>query len=300
MGALAITWTQLISLWFIRHRGLALAIGLSGTGITAALVPGLLASLIEQHGWQAAFISLAALNLLLIPLALWWLQLPAPLSASASTAHKSSPDRAEQAQLGLAFQQGLMSGRYWVCNIAICLVVAAVIGMVTNTVPILRERGFSATEAGMIFSSFGVALIGGRLLVGFFLDRLWPPGVAAISLLLPSLGCLLLLVASNDITTMIIAVALIGIGTGAEFDIAAFLLARYFGMKDYSRLMGLHQGLVTVASALAPLLFAILYRESGNYQMMLILCVGFTASGALLLLSLGRAPQFTLTPPAAA
>jgi MFS family permease len=302
MGALAITWTQLISLWFIHHRGLALAIGLSGTGITAALVPGLLAALIEQHGWQAAFISLALLNLLLIPLALGWLQLPQPVAGASAPAAAVTAgiERAAQAQLGLAFKQGVVSGRYWVCNLAICLVVAAVIGMVTNTVPILRERGFSATEAGVIFSGFGVALIGGRLLVGFFLDRLWPPAVAAVSLLLPSLGCLLLLVASNDMTTMIIAVALIGIGTGAEFDIAAFLIARYFGMKDYSRLMGLHQGLVTVASALAPLLFAILYRESGNYQMMLMLCVGFTAAGALLLLTLGRAPQFALAAPAPA
>lgn len=39
MGALAVTWTQLLSLWYDRNRGLALAIGLSGTGLTAAIIP---------------------------------------------------------------------------------------------------------------------------------------------------------------------------------------------------------------------------------------------------------------------
>ncbi|PMZ42767.1 MFS transporter, partial [Pseudomonas sp. GW247-3R2A] len=43
MGALAVTWTQLISLWFDSNRGLALAIGLSGTGVTAATIPRLMA-----------------------------------------------------------------------------------------------------------------------------------------------------------------------------------------------------------------------------------------------------------------
>ena len=37
MGALAVTWTQLLNLWYVRNRGLALALGLSGTGITAAV-----------------------------------------------------------------------------------------------------------------------------------------------------------------------------------------------------------------------------------------------------------------------
>lgn len=38
MGTLAVTWTQLLSLWYDRNRGLALAVGLSGTGLTAAII----------------------------------------------------------------------------------------------------------------------------------------------------------------------------------------------------------------------------------------------------------------------
>ena len=69
MGSLAVTWTQLLNLWFVRNRGLALAIGLSGTGITAAIVPRLMAWGIERWDWRAAFVILAVLNLgLLLPL----------------------------------------------------------------------------------------------------------------------------------------------------------------------------------------------------------------------------------------
>jgi MFS family permease len=77
MGSLAVTWTQLLNLWFVRNRGLALAIGLSGTGITAAVVPRLMAWGIERWDWRAAFVILAVLNLcLLLPLVLIWFRLP--------------------------------------------------------------------------------------------------------------------------------------------------------------------------------------------------------------------------------
>ncbi|MCK9261476.1 MAG: MFS transporter, partial [Azoarcus sp.] len=71
MGALAVTWTQLLNLWFHRNRGLALAIGLSGTGITAALVPRLLSWGVDAWDWRAAFVILALLNVFVgIPLTL--------------------------------------------------------------------------------------------------------------------------------------------------------------------------------------------------------------------------------------
>lgn len=298
MGALAITWTQLVNLWFIQHRGLALAIALSGTGITAATVPGLMATVIDRYNWQAAFVLLAAMNILIIPLVWLWFKLPQAQAAtkpvpngSPATAQPADA-RSQLALLGLSFKAGFVTRRFWTCNLAMCLVVSAVIGMVTNTMPILRDRGFSAAEAGLIFSFFGMALIVGRLMVGFFLDRIWPPAVAAVSLLLPSMGCVLFLSDSNDVVVMAAAVAMVGVGTGAEFDIAAFLIARYFGMKDYGRLMGFHQGLITVASALAPLLFAVMYQRSGSYDTMLMFCVAGTLLGAMLLLTLGKPPVF--------
>src|SRR5690606_10754782 len=80
MGALAVTWTQLLNLWFHRNRGLALAIGLSGTGLTAALIPSLLGWGVSTWDWRAAFVILALLNLGLgLPLSLLWLRLPAPV-----------------------------------------------------------------------------------------------------------------------------------------------------------------------------------------------------------------------------
>ena len=91
---------------------------------------------------------------------------------------------------------------------------------------------------------------------------------------------------------LVAGVMLVGLGAGAEFDIAAFLVSRYFGLRDYGRLFGVHLGLITLASTIAPWLFGRLYRSTGNYEAMLMICGPIFLAGGLSLLALGRHPRF--------
>ena len=89
---------------------------------------------------------------------------------------------------------------------------------------------------------------------------------------------------------LLVATALVGVGSGAEFDIAAYLVSRYFGLRDYGRLFGLHLCVVTLGSTVAPFVFAGLLRSTGGYSTMLLVCAACCVVGPLLLLTLGRYP----------
>ena len=284
LGTLQITWSHLINLWFVENRGLALAIILSGSGLAAAGLPILITIVVSQWGWQAGFLALALLPLTLaLPISLFW------LTTASKESSQATSDKVTSAAChgGVSLKDAFRSWRFWVCNLSMTLVVACVVGMVTNIIPLLQDSGLSAAEAGKVFSAFGVSLILGRLVVGYLIDRLWAPGVAAIALIMPAFACLIFAMEHSSSTLYVMATLLVGIGAGAEFDIAAFLIARYFGMRDYGRLFGVHLGMIT-----APLLFGKLYDSYQNYTAVLgFSAVCFTV-GPLLLLSLGGYPKF--------
>jgi MFS family permease len=287
-GTLAVTWTQIVNLWFDRNRGLALALILSGTGLAAAIMPALISMGIARWDWRAGFVILALPPLLLtLPLTLLWMREPTATIAATPEASRLKV----LALTGVSFREGLRSRQFWTCNIALLVVVAGIVAMVTSTVPLLRDKGLSATQAGQIFGTFGLSLIVGRVLVGYLIDRVWAPAIAAVALGLPAIGCLIFLVADAQIPLLIAATMLVGIGAGAEFDIAAFLIARYFGMRNYGRLFGFHIGLATAGSAMTPILVGWSFETTGSYSVTLMACVVAFGIGSLALLTLGRYPQ---------
>lgn len=289
LGTLQVTWTNLVNLWYERNRGLALAMTLSGTGIAAIVMPQLVTRVTEAWGWQGGFVVMALMAALFaIPLVALWMR----AAVSATNGGSAAIAAALPVLTGLSFRAGLRSSRFWRCNVALTLVVSAILGIVTNGVPMLRERGMTALEAGQIFSSFGISLILGRVLVGYLVDRLWAPGVAAVALALPALGCVMFGMAGASAPLLVAATLLVGVGAGAEFDLAAFLVARYFGLREYGRLFGVHLGLITIGSSLSPLLFGTMYKYSGSYVLLLSYCTICFTAGSLLLLTLGRYPTF--------
>lgn len=291
-GTIAITWTQLINLWYHRNRGLALATILSGTGLAALTMPPLLAWVMELWGWQAGFLLLATIPLLTtLPMAVFWLKLPEADASRSATENKASKPAA--VAQGVLFAEAVRSRTFWLCNLALILSVSLIVGMVTVTVPLLQDKGLSPVTAGQVFSAFGASTIFGRLLVGYLLDRFSPILISAMALFMPVIGCSMYLFAgADDITLLVLATLCVGFSAGAEFDIAAFLVARYFGLKDYARIFGLHLGLVTIVGGLSPAVFGYVYTRYGNYDPVLLYSLIAALVASLTLLSMKPAAAY--------
>ncbi|MFA5495937.1 MAG: MFS transporter [Porticoccaceae bacterium] len=289
VGTLQVTWTQVVNLWFDKNRGLALAMILSGSGIAGLVLPPMVTTAVEMWGWRGGFLSMAILPLVItLPLALMWLS-----SSERKPAAPGAPADGPALLPGILFPVAVRSWRYWTINISMVLVASAIIVMVVNTVPLLQDKGYSAIEASQIFGAFGISLVAGRVLVGYLVDRLWAPGVAFVALALPALGCFILAAMGGNPLLVVAGVAMVGVGAGAEFDIAAFLIARYFGMRDYGRLFGLQMAVISGGICLAPTGAAFLYQSFGNYDAVLLVNMGLFLVGSTMLLVLGRYPQLS-------
>ena len=284
-GSTPVSWTRAINGWFVHNRGLALALTLMGTGITAAILPSLATWLIEHYGWRAAFVGISLLPLAIgLPVAIWLFREPSESEATALMAAARSS--------GVSVAAALRDYRFWVIAGSILCVAIGVGGSITNFQPLLMDRGYTGQEAARVAGVIGVSVIAGRLLAGYLIDRYWAPLVTLPMLALPAVACLLLAQPQVPVAAALLSASLIGLAAGAETDLVAYLTARYFGLAHYGRLYGLQYAVFGFASGVSPFLFGKVFDLTGSYQPILLFAAALFVTGATALLTLGRYPTF--------
>ena len=137
--------------------------------------------------------------------------------------------------------------------------------LIINLVPILQAQGLTAARAAAIASSMGLAMIIGRLGVGWLLDR-WPPSlVGAGTFAVGAIGSLLLALAGAEYA--LLTVISMGLLVGAEVDLLSFIVLRYFGVRNYGEIYGWLYGAYTLVSMACPP-FGALLLEQGGYRLL--------------------------------
>ncbi len=261
---------------FEARRGLALGVAISGVGLGAALVPQLAQFLITHIGWRGAYVGLGAFVFIAgFPAALLLLREPA---AAGSARNPQGP--------GMTGREALGTRELWYLTYAFAVLVATGTGVFAHVVPMLTDRGISAQVAVSAISAAGVALIFGRLIAGYLLDRVFAPYVAQIFLLVPLLGIGLLYLSVTP-TIAIIATAGVGLGVGAEVDLMAYMTSRYFGMRSFGQIYSYMFALFTFASGLGPFVMGVSFTRAGSYHPAIIaFAIGLVIASGLVM-SLG-------------
>lgn len=304
--------TRAVNTWFEKGRGLSLGLTLTGVSLVAALAAPGLSFVIGKFGWRGGYLALAALSLVValptLITGLWerqrWLARQGAAEAETAAAHRA-------AQVGLTARQALKTPRFYVLSLAILLATAGLTGVISQLQPILTDQGLKADTAGWLISVLALSVMLGRVVVGWAVDRFWAPIPAAIALALPALGVLLLMASHGHPLSAIVAVLLIGAAQGGEVDVAAFFVARYFGMRSYGAIYALIGIAISLGVPIGAIGVGQLYDHDGDYDRALLIAAGgFVASAALILL-MGRYPHLkaqeattdeasVVTPPATA
>jgi MFS family permease len=285
-GSTPVTWTRGINLWFVRRRGLALGISLVGTSLTAILVPPLAAWSVAELGWRLTFPVLALLPLVVaLPLGVWLFREPRPDERPAGLT-------AGGVLTGLSLGEAVRGYRFWLIWASVLLVATAYGGIFVHLAQMLLGQGFTMAAAAGIVSTQGLAILVGRVGTGFLLDRFWAPLVTLPLLSAPALACWLLAGDALTPALAVLSVVILGLATGAETDLIAFLASRYFGMAYYGRIYGLLYLPFGLASSVSPALYGWVRDTTGSYDAMLYVAMAMFVTGALLLLGLGRYPEW--------
>jgi hypothetical protein len=156
-------------------------------------------------------------------------------------------------------------------------------GAQLHVVPLLISRGVSAQLAAQTQAMMLITIILGRLSSGLLLDRLFAPRVAQGFILAPIIGIASLTLGASG-TLAVLSAMCIGLAVGGESDVIAYLVRRYFGLKQYSRIYGSFFSFFGAGSAIGPAATAwAVAHVSAGYGTVLWFHVGTLMLTALLL-----------------
>ena len=266
-GSFPLLGTLVVNFWFGTRRGAAMAV--ASFGITAATIalPPLVALLIDDVGWQAAYRMLALVLLVaVLPLGLL-LRRPRAVAAAGngvplpvadvpmpSPARRSRRLRIVVPRREAALLLGIFS--------APPLVMTA---LTFHAVSLLGERGLAAPAAAAALSGFGLASAAAILVSGALADRLSTRSllVAMSALLLAGTLALLL---SGTRTAAYAGFAAAGASGGLFGITSGIAWARTYGLAALGRLQGISFGAQIGAAAAGPLPLAVSLQATGGYD----------------------------------
>jgi len=280
-----VPYALVVSRWFDRRRGLALGALMAGLGLGAVVMPIVAQRLIASFGWRHAF-AIVGCAMLTVPLPIVAFFLKDSPAKIGLLPDGESPgldrySRARGGVDGITWHEATQSGTFWLLISAFVLLAASVHACVIHLPQLFADRGATAEKAALASSVAGFALLIGRVGCGYFLDRYFGGSVATVICLGAALGIALL--ATGGAGGFALAGPfLVGLGMGAEVDVIAFLMSRYFGLVSLGATLGFAFAAFVIAGGLGPLLMGFVFDRTGSYRVPLAaFCIAVTAAAAL-------------------
>jgi MFS family permease len=267
IGCGPVAYSTIVSRWFDRRRGAALALMMLGIGIGAMVMPSLIHGVITAFGWRAAY-SLYGVAMLLITFPIVAALVkddPAEMGLLPDGSPFSQTSTKEAVIEGLNWHEARATRTLWLMVTAYFLLGASVHACVIHLSAMLTDRAITAQTAALANSVAGAGLLLGRGGSGFLLDRYFGPRLAVTFCAGSAAGVLILLL-GHGISTFVGAF-LVGLGMGAEGDIIAYLTSRYFGLKSFGEIYGYAFGAFVLAGGCGALLMGIGFDRTGSYML---------------------------------
>jgi MFS family permease len=255
-----------ISHWFVRRRGLALAVVVSGTYLAGALWPPILQYFIDSHGWRETFVGFGIFALcVMLPLSAFLYRRP-PV-----TPDPVAPGGAAEAHRPLGFAPSTLQCLICAAGIGCC---AAMAMPQVHIVAYATDLGYApARGAEMLSLMLGCGILS-RLASGWISDRIG----GLRTLLLGSTLQALVLAAflTGDTLSALYALSIaFGLAQGGIVPSYAMIIRAYFPAGQSGSRIGAALLFTMIGMALGGWMAGALYDLTGSYDASFVNAVAF-------------------------
>jgi len=238
--------------WFVRQRGLASGIAVSGIGAGTLVMPKVAEWLIDAYGWRGAYLIMGAFVVLAGGAA-------ALLVDASPQRHGFLPDggvmgpnvRTAHQPRGVSLRDAVRSRPFVLLYTAALCASLGLFMPCVHLTPFAEDRGISHTTAVSLFTLVGVGSTCGRFLLGGLADRLG----RRRSLAGMFLGMALMLVwwlSSAAVWQIAVFALVFGACYGGFVALAPALIVDYFGERNASGIIGISYTAVALGTLAGP------------------------------------------------
>ena len=266
--------------WYPERRGLVSGFCNMAFGLAAAVVSPVFTALLSRWGYETTNLVLGCAALIIGVAAASLIRFPKadPAAPPAPGTAIEPPSR--------SVVEALKTSEFWCIWLTWVLAGAAGASMLVLATGFGLARGLSLTQAVVLLTGFNLTNGGGRLLSGFFSDRLGRSRMMAISFIAAAVAYLFM-PHLEGLWLWAVLAAVIGCAFGTLFAVSAPLAGDCFGMAHFGAIFGLiFTAYGFLAGPLGPWLSGyILDRTRGNYTIVFsYLGLMYLASAGLILL----------------
>ena len=265
-----------LSKWFVRYRGRALGIAVTGLSLAGVLTPTLLTPVVDDYGWRTGWRVLAvATALLMISAALVMRRQPEDhglLPDGRAAEDPASGEEAERARLdydtSLTRRQAIHSTSLWLLIAAFGLGGLSFTALGAQTIPFLTDSGFSRTTAAGMLSLFALPGLLTRAFWGVLAERIQPRLLAAAAFLATAAAMAIIIPAARSGSTPLVALGFLTFGCGiAGFvPIQEVIWASFFGRRYLGGVRGVAMPFQLVFSAAGPFVVSLYFDAFASYD----------------------------------
>jgi MFS family permease len=275
--------------WFVRQRGRALGIGSMGTALGPLLFPFIVTGLLSVFEWRDAWVALGLITLAVLgPVSLLVRSRPEDMGLTpdgdVSPIAAVSTSRNVPSEHDFTRREVAVLPAFWLIVVAASLTTLGTNGFHANWIPFFQDEGFSAAEASLAATAYGICSLTTRIFWGWGAERISLRQLMALQSVLTALSVLgFLLIDSRGV--LVVAAAFNGLALGGVFIMRPMIVATYFGRGHLGAINGLLRPFMTGASAFSPLLVAWIFEARGSYDLVFWLLAGcwLLAAGAVVL-----------------
>jgi MFS family permease len=274
--------------WFVRRRGFASGLAVSGIGVGTLIFPPLAAHLIGAVGWRHAYLILGATAGIAGIAASLLVENDPAKRGLAPDGDPPGPVAVAPAGAERTVGEVVRSRRFVLLYVA-CLVSS--FGMFVpfvHLVPYALDHGIAATSAALLLAAVGVGSTGGRFFLGGIADKLGR-GPSLVMMFGGMAATLLVWTVSTRYWELAAFALTYGVFYGGFVAVIPALTMDYFGGRRVSGILGVLYTSIAFGTLIAPTAAGYAYDWSGSYTVPILVGAAGDVIAALIMLRLSRA-----------